>query len=140
MKKLIRNISLFDVLSTFSVLAVLAAMLFVGGGQQASAALLDEADCPDDVNCNSATDGEAIRQAILDLINFVLTFVGIIAVAFIIYAGFLMLTAGGNEEQIENGKKIIIWASVGILVILFSWVIIAFVVDLGTGSVTGADV
>lgn len=130
MKKLIKNISFFDVLSTFSVLAVLSAMLFVGTGQQANADLIDPDDCPDDVNCSDVADGEAIRDAILDVINFLLTFVGIIAVAFIIYAGFLMLTAAGNEEQIESGKKIIIWASVGIIVILFSWVIIAFVVDL----------
>jgi len=144
MKKLLKNISFFDVFSTFSVLAVLSAMLFVGAGHEANAAgqiipnaLIDTEDCPDDVNCSDTADGNAIRDAILSVLNFLLTFVGIIAVAFIIYAGFLMMTAAGNEEQVESGKKIIIWASIGIIVILFSWVIIAFVVDVGTGDITG---
>ncbi len=138
MKNFIKNISLFDAISTVLVLGVLSAMLFVGTADNASAALLGPGDCLDDINCSDEANGEAIRDTIKDVLNFLLTFVGIIAVAFIIWAGFLMMTAAGNEEQVESGKKIIIWAAVGILVILFAWVIVAFVVDFGTGSQTGA--
>lgn len=41
----------------------------------------------------------------------------------IIYAGFLVLTGGGDEEKSEKAKKTIIYAIIGILIILFSYVI-----------------
>jgi len=93
MKNFVKNISFFDVLSTFSVLAVLSAMLFVGAGHQANAAgpvtpnaLSTSDDCLDGINCDSN-----IRETIVRVLNYLLTFVGIIAVAFIIYAGFLFM-------------------------------------------------
>ncbi len=47
-------------------------------------------------------------------------FIGIIALILIIYGGFLMLTSAGNEERITEGRKIIQWAAIGILIILSS--------------------
>jgi hypothetical protein len=136
MKKLMRNISLFDVISTLTVLAVLSAMLFSGIGNITANAqddtevkLITEDDRPDGIN-----ESDNIRGLILGIIQFLLGFVGVIAVGFVIYAGFLMMTAGGNEDQIGNGKKIILWAAIGIIVILLSWVIIDLVVDLGSGG------
>jgi len=39
------------------------------------------------------------------------------------YAGFLVLTGGGDEEKSERAKKTIMYAIIGILIILFSYVI-----------------
>jgi hypothetical protein len=43
-----------------------------------------------------------------------------IAVLFVMYAGYQMLTAGGNEDQFTKGRKTITYAIAGIAVLLLS--------------------
>ncbi|MBI5742253.1 MAG: TrbC/VirB2 family protein [Candidatus Niyogibacteria bacterium] len=44
----------------------------------------------------------------------VLIAIGIpVAVVFIIYAGFLFVTAGGSEEQLKKAKEVLIWTLAG---------------------------
>ena len=61
------------------------------------------------------------------LINYFLGILGLIAVAFLTYAGVLMVTAGGNDDQIGKGKTIITYAVIGIVIILLSYTIVTFV-------------
>jgi hypothetical protein len=46
-----------------------------------------------------------------------------IAVIAIIYAGFLFVTARGNEEQIKTAKKAFFWAIIGTALLLGAWAI-----------------
>lgn len=46
-----------------------------------------------------------------------------------IYAGYLWMTAQGNQEQVEKSKKIIINASIGLAVILSAWAITYFLLN-----------
>ena len=64
------------------------------------------------------------RQAVVGVINYILTFLGLAAVVFIIYAGILLVTAAGEEKNVETAKKIIIYAAVGIVIILLSYSIV----------------
>lgn len=51
----------------------------------------------------------------------------------ILVAGFLYLTGGGNPEQIKKAHQALIWAVVGLIVVLFSGVTYALVKNiLGT--------
>lgn len=50
-----------------------------------------------------------------------------IASLVIIYAGFLMLTSGGNAEQFEKGKKTIAYAVAGLVVLAISRAVVAIV-------------
>jgi len=45
-------------------------------------------------------------------------FIVVIAVVFLLYAAFLYLTAGGNEEKLKQAKNIIIYVVVAIVVAL----------------------
>lgn len=64
---------------------------------------------------------------IATVINYFLGLLGLIAVGFLIYAGVLMVTAGGNDEQVTKARKIIMYAVVGIVIILLSYTIVTFV-------------
>ena len=77
-----------------------------------------------------------VRQQIVHVVNYFLTFLGLIAVVAIIYFGFLFLVSGGNDENIEKGKKGIIWVTIGILVILFAYVFVVFLIS-SFGSAKG---
>jgi hypothetical protein len=46
-----------------------------------------------------------------------------LAVVVLMYAGFLFVTARGNEEQIKTAKKVFFWAIIGTALILGAWVI-----------------
>ena len=70
---------------------------------------------------------QELGTSITTVINYFLGLLGLIAVAFLIYAGILMVTAGGNDEQVTKARKIIMYAVVGIVIILLSWTIVTFV-------------
>ena len=55
-------------------------------------------------------------QLALSFINFAVMAIGILGVIIFIYAGFLYLTAAGNEEKITRAKNTLLWAVVGIAV------------------------
>lgn len=56
-----------------------------------------------------------------------------IAAIAIIYAGFLFVTARGNEEQIKTAKKAFFWAIIGTALLLGAWAIATAIKEfLGT--------
>lgn len=72
--------------------------------------------------------GEAdLRETIINIIRFILGFMTLVAVVFIIYGGFIWLTAGGNEDNVEKAKRIISAAVIGLIVVLLAWAIVIFV-------------
>ncbi|NCO05263.1 MAG: hypothetical protein GW939_03930, partial [Candidatus Magasanikbacteria bacterium] len=69
-----------------------------------------------------------IRSVVAQIINVFLGLLGVIAVVLIVYAGYLYLTANGNEDQISRAKKILINAVIGLAIILSSFAIARFVI------------
>lgn len=83
----------------------------------------------------SQTGGEGdIKELAKKILNFVLTFLGFIAVAFIIYGGFLYVGSGGNDENTGKAKKIIINAIIGIIIIFASFAIVNTVLKAPQGA------
>jgi hypothetical protein len=74
-----------------------------------------------------ATAGGTLGSNITTLINYFLGILGLVAVGFLIYAGVLMVTAGGAEEQVTKARKIIMYGVIGIVIILLSYTIVTFV-------------
>jgi len=72
--------------------------------------------------------------------NFMLPFVGAIAIAALVYAGFLYLTAAGNTEQTEKAKKIIIWVVIGIIIIFFTYAIVNTLLEGDSSGEGGTSV
>lgn len=69
-----------------------------------------------------------VREVIFLIINVILGFLSIIAILLILWGGFKWMTAGGNEDQIDEAKKIIIAGIVGMAVIFTAYAIATFVV------------
>lgn len=68
-----------------------------------------------------------LKAAVINIINWVLGLLGIIAVIMVLVGGFQWMTAGGNEDKVEKSKKIISAAIVGLIIILLAWAIVNFV-------------
>jgi len=100
-----------------------------------------EGDCPEGQICCHQEDGngdgnggngwfpielknplaaKTLEEAIDALINFFFYLAFALAPLMIIYAAFLILTAGGRAEQINKGKTIILWTLIAIAIVLLA--------------------
>jgi len=80
-------------------------------------------------------EASAIESLITRLQNIVLATAGIIAVAMIIYGAVILGTAGGNEEKIGKGKKILTYAIGGLIFILAAGFLIGFFIRILGGDI-----
>lgn len=73
-------------------------------------------------------------QRLLDIIgrltNWMVILLFALTVVFIVYAGYLYLTAAGNEDQLQKAKQIIIYSVVAVGVALLAYVFISVVKTL----------
>ncbi len=74
------------------------------------------------------------------IIQIALSFLGVIAVSIIIYAGFLWMTSNGDEEKITSAKKILKNAIIGLVIILSSWAIATFIISRLAAAMIGVNV
>ncbi len=65
-----------------------------------------------------------LRGIVLTIVNFFLTFLGLLAVIMVIYGGFLYVSSAGNEENVNKAKKILLYAVLGIVVIIVSFALV----------------
>ena len=87
-----------------------------------------------------ATGGEGSFRAIVKrIVDFILLFLGLIAVIMVIYGGFLYVTSAGNEEAVGKGKKILIYAAVGIVMILVSFALVNTLLGVASVDQAAAD-
>jgi len=70
-----------------------------------------------------------IREGVMTIVNVLLGFLGIIAILIILYGGFMWMTAAGNEEKVDQAKKIITAGIIGLVIIFVSFAIATFVID-----------
>lgn len=89
-----------------------------------------------DPNIDDLGSGD-VRTTVQSIISYVLSFLALIAVIFVIVGGFRIMMAGGNEENVTKGRKTIIYAIVGLVIIFFAQIIVKiFTSGLSTGNFT----
>lgn len=74
------------------------------------------------------------EQVVVNVIMWIMSILGIIAVGFIIYGGIMYATSGGNEKQIEQAKKILLYAIIGLVIAILALVIATLVTVVVTGG------
>lgn len=67
--------------------------------------------------------------AIQSLLRNAMLFLGIVAVLYGVYGGFLMVTAGGEEEKMKKGRTILIQVAIGLVVIFLANSIVQWVLS-----------
>ncbi len=75
---------------------------------------------------------QGVAQIVALIINSVLGLLGVIFLVLIIYAGFLWMTATGNDEQVTKAKNILIRAIIGVIIIVAAYAISFFVLSAVT--------
>ena len=79
---------------------------------------------------SSGLSGEvSISEVISDIIKLLLSFLGVIFIILIIYAGFKWMLSRGNEEDIGKAKRTMTAAVIGLAIVLSAYLITYFVID-----------
>ena len=63
---------------------------------------------------------DSFQAVAASIIGFLFTIAAPLVGIFVLVGGFQMITAGGNPEQFSKGKKTILYAAVGFVVVLLS--------------------
>lgn len=73
------------------------------------------------------------RETVANIIKIVLGLVGTIFLSLTIYAGFLWMTAAGNDDQISKAKSFIFQATIGLAIVLSAYAITVFAMKIASG-------
>lgn len=69
-----------------------------------------------------------------NIVNFVIKAAFAIAVLYMLYGGFTILTAGESTARMESGRKIIFQTAIGLVILLSAWIIIDTTMKIFAGS------
>ncbi|MDD5251692.1 MAG: IPT/TIG domain-containing protein [Patescibacteria group bacterium] len=128
-RTIFRNLSSF--LLTTAVLAVVMAF-----GFPAVAAVAPDLGLSQ-VGQASGLTTASLTTIIGNIIRTIIGLLGIVAVVLVIYAGFLWMTARGDDEQVLRAKKLLTQAVIGLVIIMASFAITTFILNAileGTGG------
>lgn len=78
---------------------------------------------------------EDLQKKVANVINLVYLWVGIIAVAVIIYGGITYIMSAGSPEKVSQAKKIIFYALIGLVITLLAFAITNFILRALEGAV-----
>ena len=73
---------------------------------------------------------ENVAQTIVDVTNFILTFLASIAVLMIVISGIMYITSGGDSTRTETAKKMLTYSVAGLAVALLAYVIVRVVATI----------
>ncbi|MFA6322287.1 MAG: hypothetical protein WCX71_02305 [Candidatus Buchananbacteria bacterium] len=79
-----------------------------------------------------------LKTGVMMIVQYMLGFLGIIAVLIILYGGFTWMTAAGNDEKVGKAKQIISAGVIGLVIIFVSYALVYFVITQ-IGKATGAS-
>ena len=129
--------------------ALAAAALYVGGASAActSEGMTADSDVADMLKgCapkNAAGVGgnyvlaEDGRQTILNIVTRVTQAGALLAIAAIVYSGYIMVTSAGSDEKAGQGKKGLIWGAGGFAVMVLAGPAVNAVINLAYGALDG---
>lgn len=77
-----------------------------------------------------------LADYIQEYVSYLLTFLTIIAVLYVIWAGFRIMTGNGDEEAVSQSKKTILYVAIGIIIIWLAYAIVSWIMRVTTGTIT----
>lgn len=77
---------------------------------------------------NPITDtSKSLGEVASDLFSFVLIVAGILSFAYFVYGGIMFIISQGDSGKVTNARNTLIYAIVGMIVIVFAYVIVRWI-------------
>ncbi len=130
MKKMAK---LYMVIGSFLFALTLMFTLFTpvlaAPGDGAGVTAGDPAATLDDVQDTGLAQDVNLPDFVARIISWVVGILGVVLVALFVYGGVVYATSIGNEERIETGKKIMLYAIIGVVIIAIAFAISRYVIQ-----------
>lgn len=84
------------------------------------------------------TGGGNLTLIVARIIRGFIGLLGVVAIGFVVYGGWMWMTAGGDEGKVDKAKQVIINGTIGMAIILSSFAIASFVINALVTGVTGS--
>lgn len=84
-------------------------------------------DVAENSGYSKQTTEETLETTVAKIVQVVLGFLGILFLILIIIGGYQWMSAGGNEEIITKARKRIINATIGLAIIILSYMVTMFI-------------
>lgn len=117
----------FTSLFSLSSLIILSSLLISSAQATTSSSMIDNLKTVGGQSYNANTDGDTLINNIAALIKTALGLLGFIFVVQTIYAGFLWMTAGGNENNVKKAKGIMTNAVIGLIIVVSAYAVTWFI-------------
>jgi hypothetical protein len=117
-------------LSTFCIFAARASAFDLFGSPCSDVKAKNSAACVDSAKAQSQTaHNNVVLNTIQTAANILAFLGGVVAVLVIIISGLTFVLSGGNNEEVTNARRRIIYAAAGLAIIALAWTIISFVLQ-----------
>ncbi len=80
-------------------------------------------------NCQDPANQTRTESLVQNIVNVLSVFVGIVATIMIMVGGFKYITSQGDSGNISGAKNTILYAIVGLVVVVFAQIIVRFVIS-----------
>ncbi|MDD3646370.1 MAG: hypothetical protein PHH06_03085 [Candidatus Gracilibacteria bacterium] len=77
-------------------------------------------------SCIKAADIHGFAKVMLEVINWMNGFIGIVVIIMIIYAGLQIILSAGDEEKLKKAKSAIIYIVIGLILLAINYLILSF--------------
>lgn len=81
-------------------------------------------------DCANQDTGSGVTRFVVSLVRIMSLILGIIAIIFIIIAGFKYVVSGGNEQKVSEAKRTLIYAMIGLGVAALAQILVNFAFTL----------
>lgn len=88
--------------------------------------LIGEGDSCDDIGTDGGENVQSIATTVIDIFSLV---VGIVSVIVIIVAGLRYIISGGDAGKVGNAKNTILYAVIGLVIVIFAQTIVKFIIE-----------
>jgi hypothetical protein len=82
---------------------------------------------------NCSPNGEEAEKRVNDIVALIINvlswLVGVISVIMVIFGGFKYITSGGDSNKVTSAKNTILYALIGLVVVVLAQVIVIFVIN-----------
>ncbi len=99
--------------------------------------LLASVDNPFGIDTRIKTDAASeddLQTSVIKIINYLFLFLGLALLVIIIYSGVKIIFSDGDEEAVTGARTTIMYAILGVAVIVLSYTLVDFIANVATGG------
>lgn len=76
-----------------------------------------------------SSEASIFVEQLIGFLQYILQFIALLVFGFMVYGGFLYIISFGNEESANKGKQIFINAAIGMVILIFSYILMMSLVN-----------